>query len=304
MNQISRCPCCQSGSTAAWPALVAPFIAEFVLRAPVSTCQLLECRSCGFRFFDRRFTDAEAERLYGHYRGPEYFEVRHRHEPWYTARFNEDLSDQSQVLVKRRQRTSDFLERYLDRSAIETVLDYGGESGQAIPDGWGRDRVVYDLSDAAPVATVRKVSMAAELPQRGFDLAMVLHVLEHAAEPATMLGCVRPLLRERGALLVEVPYERFSLRALGRGPASQRYVNWLAAHPLALRVADFYSTAARVKLGLVPPLAVPKLHEHINFFDEGSLAALARASGFEMLGMERPRSDPQVLVAMLRARST
>ncbi len=290
-----------------WPAVVAPFIAEFVLRQPVSTCQLLECRSCGFRFFDQRFTDAEAERLYARYRGPEYFEARHRHEPWYTARFNENLSDQSEVLVKRRQRTASFLARFLDRAQVDALLDYGGDSGQAIPDGWGRDRVVFDLSDAPPVATVRKVTDEAELPQHAFDLAMLLHVLEHAADPAAMLARVRPLLRERASIFVEVPYERMSLRALGRGVVSERYMTWLAAHPLPLRALDFYSTAARVKLGLAPPFAVPKLHEHINFFHEASLTALARRCGFDVLGMEQQRfaspSDPVVLVALLRARA-
>ncbi len=304
MLRIDHCPCCDSGSTESWPAVVAPFIAEFVLRKQVKTCKLLECKDCGFRFFDERFTDTEAERLYSRYRGPEYFEVRHRHEPWYTARFNENASAQSDTIVKRRQRMATFLENYVDPSKVHAVLDYGGDSGQAIPEEWGRERVVYDLSDAPPVPSVSKYSDEAMLPRQGFDLILLLHILEHVSDPAAVLCRVKPLLREQGFLFVEVPYERYSLRALGRGAMAGRYARWLARHPYALVAVDFVSTAARVKLGLVPPFAMAKLHEHINFFDERSLAAVAKRAGLEIVGMERQRfaaaSDPFVLVALLR----
>lgn len=305
MLKVSQCPCCDGGSTRSWPAVVAPFIAEFVLREPASHCKLLECDNCGFRFFDERFTGAEIERLYSRYRGPEYFEVRHRHEPWYTAGFNKNASAQIETLIERKRRMATLLGAHLDRSQVGAVLDYGGDSGQAIPDGWGSDRVVYDLSDSPAAPAVRKVSDEAKLSRHAFELIFLLHVLEHVPDPTAMLCRIRLLLRDGGFLFVEVPCERYSLRALGRGAIAESYARWLATHPYALLAVDFYTTAARVKCGFVPPLGMLKLHEHINFFDERSLSALARRTGFEIVAMERQRfakrSDPLVLVGLLRA---
>lgn len=307
MLTIDHCPCCDSRSTESWPGLVAPFIADFVLRMPVTTCTLHECKVCGFRFFAERFITAEAERLYAGYRGVAYFNSRNRYEPWYTARFNEDASAQSDTIAERRQRMSDFLTDFVAQSQVRTVLDYGGDSGQAIPEGWGSDRVVYDLSGSMPVPSVRKISDPTKLPRNAFDLILLLHVLEHVSDPVAVLRRVKPHLRDRGIVLVEVPYERYSLRALGRGAMAERYARWLANSPRALLAVDFLSTALRVKFGIVPPFAIVKLHEHINFFHERSLEALASRAGFEVVGLERQvfatGSRALVLVAVLRAKS-
>src|SRR5687768_3882357 len=93
MDLVTRCPACGSDGSRGWPALVAPFVAEFALEAPVAACKLLECDTCEMRFFEARYTEDELSRLYTGYRGPRYFEVRHRHEPWYTERFNQGFGN-------------------------------------------------------------------------------------------------------------------------------------------------------------------------------------------------------------------
>ena len=75
MRTIDRCPCCEGSDFVTWPAIIAPFIADYVLRAPVDTCSLLECRNCQFRFFAQRFDDAETAELYRSYRGADYLQL-------------------------------------------------------------------------------------------------------------------------------------------------------------------------------------------------------------------------------------
>ncbi len=46
---------------------------------------------------------------------------------------------------------------------------------------------------------------------------------------------------------------------------------------------DFFSTVVRLKTNLIPPLGIMKCHEHLNYFNEKSLAALLCAAGFDVI---------------------
>ena len=48
--------------------------------------------SCGLAFFDRRYTDAEVEGIYGDYRDTKYVRIRRSWEPWYRASVNDALN--------------------------------------------------------------------------------------------------------------------------------------------------------------------------------------------------------------------
>jgi hypothetical protein len=279
MNRVSRCACCGGEALRRWPALVAPFIAEYVLRAPPETCALLECERCGFRFFDRTYDEDELHRLYAHYRGRAYFESRHRHEPWYTERFNAGFGHDARYIEARRSQIHDVVGRCAELATLRTVLDYGGDSGQIIPAEIGREkRHVYDLSDAAPVEGVVKVTNERDLAR--YDLVILTGVLEHSSDPEALLRRVAGF--SRGLLYIEVPHERFDVTMLGRGRAYERYLRGLVRHPRLLRWVDFYASAFRVKLGVLPPLGFVKLHEHIGFFDERSLSSLVARAGLRM----------------------
>lgn len=300
MIRISSCPICDGAPAKAWPALVAPFIAELALKEAPSTCALLECGHCAFRFFDGRFEPPELERLYSGYRGEAYFEVRHRLEPWYSRRHNEGTGHAPEGIAERKAYLGAFL-RERGLGSVQRVLDYGGDSGQFIPDGIGAELHVYEVSDAAPVAGVRKITDERELEAGGYDLVLLNHVLEHVPEPVPLVRKLASLLKPgSGALYVEVPFERYRIWS-GRGGAQRAYLGWLARHGGLLRGADFLSTLCRVALGTVPPLGFPKLHEHINFFGQASIGEAFARSGLAMSEFRTAaRTDGRIISALAR----
>lgn len=282
------CPCCGSTRHEEYPAVIAPFVASYALAQPPAPTRLLECEDCGFRFFQERLTDAEADRLYDGYRGDRYYEARHRHEPWYTRKVNDALGDDAVVVQARRELVERFVRDRIDLGKIEDVLDFGGDRGQLIPEGLGHRRYVYEISGKEPVPGVERIGSAEALKGRTFDLVMSCQVLEHCSEPRAVLEHLRSLLRSKDSVLyVELPYERIDLRWLGKGPVSRAYVGALRHVPPLLMAMDLYSTAVRLKLNAMPPLGVVKMHEHLNFFGERSLARLLELSGFDTFALER-----------------
>lgn len=302
MKIIDRCPSCGGAPSRSWPALTAPFIAEYALQAPVSLCLLLECGSCGLRFFDHRYEDEEMKRLYSGYRGEAYFQARHRHEFWYLRRHNEGTGHDSDVLVARKAATEAFLRGHTEVALLSRVLDYGGDSGQFIPDGIGSQKDVFEVSDAPPIPGVRRYSDEALLEEGGYDLVLLNHVLEHAADPADLLRRVTRLMQPgTGLLHLEVPLERYDLDWVGQGAGEAHRLATLATHPHWLRWLDFYSTLFRVAMKAIPPMGFLKLHEHINLFDGRALAKACTSAGLEVLAIDTgDRGSGNVVTVLAR----
>jgi hypothetical protein len=274
---------CGAPSPEGWPAITAPFIAEYVLHAPAGLCRLCECRACGLRFFAERFTEDELATLYAEYRGPRYFAVRHRHESWYSEAINRGVSHRGDGATARRDGLVSFLRASGAPETFEAILDYGGDAGQLIPLELARQAFVFDISGVTPVAGVTRIAAASELRPGAYDLVLLTHVLEHSPEPLRMLRDLRPLARAAGLLYVEVPFERPAMALALRGLAGRAYCDFVRRVPPLLRAIDFYSSVVRVKAGVLPPLGFPKLSEHQNFFSDGSLRRACERSGFEVL---------------------
>lgn len=283
MYTVEACPCCLSKRWNEKSAIVAPFLASFAVGQPPFLCKLLECSDCSFRFFNVRLTPEEVERLYSEYRGERYFAERHRWEFWYSRRVNSGISGDPKEIAARMAALEKLALPLVDREKIGTVLDYGGDRGQFIPHSLGTEKYVFELSDAVPVEGVTRIGSHEELEGRQFDFVMVLCVLEHCSDPASVLAQLRSTLHSGSYLCVTVPYERYGTGFAGSGSLYRSYLRALLRFPALLVGADFYSTAARVKLGYIPPLGLIKCHEHLNFFNQKSIAALLERTGFEIV---------------------
>ena len=225
MYQIDACPCCESQELQRWPAIVSPFITTYACGSKPQLCGLCECRSCTFRFFDSRLTDEEIAKLYAGYRGDEYYKARHACEPWYTRAANDGIGGDTHEIASRKQNLIAVLGDHA--KSITTVLDYGGDRGQMIPDTLGRERFVYEISDAPTVDGVQRIT---QLNGRKFDFVMLAHVLEHCSEPKDMLNTLKPLLHERSLLYLEVPFERPTMSLAGTGSLQRNYLEHAARH--------------------------------------------------------------------------
>ena len=278
MYFVNECPCCASQELQKWPAIVSPFIAAYACETEPGRCNLCECRNCSFRFFDSRLTDAEAQRLYAGYRKDGYFEARHSHEFWYSKAVNDGIGSDAAEISSRQQNLTAILG---ERSrSISTVLDYGGDRGQFIPEGVGTERYVYELSSAEPAKGVVRLT---SVEGRQFDFVMLAHVLEHCSEPTQILQALKPLGHMKTVFYFEVPFERPSLVWTGKGTWQERYLDTLLLAKPLLQMVDLYSTISRIKFDLVPPLGLQKCSEHLNFFNERSLQKLLDSAGFELL---------------------
>ncbi len=243
----------------------------------------MECTVCSFRFFDVRLEDTEVERLYSGYRGESYFRERHRWEFWYSKKVNDGIGGDWEEIAERVAALDRFLSPHVDKSAIESVLDYGGDRGQFIPQSLGARKFVYELSDAVPEEGVKRIGSEQELSAMKFDLILALGVLEHCSDPENVLRKLRTYLSPRSLLCIGVPYERYGVDSAGKSELYHKYLEALLHLPPALVAVDFYSTVGRVRLNRIPPLGLIKCHEHLNFFEQNSMKALLERTGFEVL---------------------
>jgi len=283
MYIIEACPCCQSKDSSARWAIIAPFLAHYAVGGPPFLCKLLECTTCSFRFFNARLEPAEVDRLYSGYRGERYFAERHRWEFWYTQRINDSIGGDPEEISVRLAALEELILPHVDHSVVKTVLDYGGDRGQFIPKPLGTNKFVFELSDAVPEPGVTRIGSGQKLNGMKFDFIMTLHVLEHCSDPAVILEQLRACLNPGALICVGVPYERYGISFAGKGNLYRSYLSALLHSSTPLIAADFYSTAARVRLGHIPPFGFLKCHEHLNFFNRDSMSALLKRTGFEVV---------------------
>src|SRR5438105_4663460 len=116
MYFVDRCVVCDSDSLVHWPAVTSPFISQIVQWPAPVRCSLAECLRCGHRFYDLRLDEAEMARVYAGYRGKDYFAVRHRWEPWYTAAVNDSIGHDQREIDSRRGYVLEFLRKSLPAS--------------------------------------------------------------------------------------------------------------------------------------------------------------------------------------------
>lgn len=246
----------------------------------------MECERCSFRFFDVRLTPEEVDRLYSGYRGDGYFAARHREEPWYSRKVNDGIGQDPAEIIARNRALESFLGEHVDATRIDKVLDYGGDRGQFIPASIGRQKYVFELSDAVPAEGVTRLAKESDIAPGAFDLVMLCGVLEHCSDPAEILRTLRKFGATGSLLYIGVPYERYDVRFAGGGATYARYLDALLGVPPLLKLVDFYSAAARIRWDFIPPLGLVKCHEHLNFFNAQSITALLKRTGFSVLACE------------------
>ncbi len=296
--RVNRCIGCDRPELEFRAAVVAPFVAARVFGRRATVCRVARCRGCGLGFFEDRFDDDEAARLYADYRSEDYYRLRHYWEPWYTRAFNAGLGGEAEM-DGRREVYHRILDRHAPAAVVDTVLDYGGDRGQLMTGGPGREHYVFDISGVEPEPGVIPIDGAAALGDRTFDLVLLCEVLEHVPDPVRTLADVTAHVRPGGLLYVTVPNREFPPADIPTGVWYTAWLRLVLRHRWTTLAVDFWSTGVRVKFGRVPPLGFVKLHEHINFFAPAALDVLLRRAGLDLLACE-PYGDGRGLVALCR----
>jgi hypothetical protein len=289
----SVCICCGALVCKSYWGVIAPFISDFVRPEHTPIVRLLECSSCGHRFFSYRFSDNEMSRLYSGYRGSDYFSVRNSAEPWYRETTNSaNLSPN--IVSSRKQGLLRFLRSHLPTDKKDFVVaDVGGDAGQFIPLELASAAYVVETSNQNPVEGVKRVSAIADV-SRGIDLIVCAHVLEHLPDPISfMRKTLSSATMAQGCLVyLEVPLERYHISDAMSSAGYKSYLGRLVRFRPLLVLADFASVLARGFLNRVFPPLLIKMHEHLSFFTPRSLEQCLRDLGFETIEVKQEIGAP------------
>jgi hypothetical protein len=268
---IKGCLCCKGIALESENSIVSPYLAFKAFEESPSFCRLYHCPTCDFRFYDRGLTEAEGNAYYRGYRDEKYFVERNSYEPFYTRAAHDGLT----VRLGSEQRgrmLAQILAAQNLTTKFDCVVDYGGGDGSLIAEIPSLRRISFDPSGNAGRPGVEIIEDRESLPEK-VDLVTCAQVLEHVSDPGALLDDMVALLSLNGLLYLEVPDQLWQ----GTPPRlSKSVAERLCRHPRLLLIADIYSTAFRVLLGVLPPFGFVPMREHINFFSEKAVRAFAK----------------------------
>jgi hypothetical protein len=127
-----------------------------------------------------------------------------------------------------------MLARHLPKQRTPRVLDYGGADGRLmryfLEAGCECSLVDYCQNPIAGVARIATTER--DIPEQGaFDLIVCSHVIEHVAEPVSVVSALARRLGPKGVLFVEVPLEIWRRAPIHEEPVT--HVNFFSPESLA-----------------------------------------------------------------------
>jgi len=196
--KLNFCPICNKQNLIhELRVVISPWIRKLGIRKNIS--KYFYCQDCSLGFFSYRYNPHEMFLIYNLYRGDNYFRIRNNWDPWYTKDFNETHDRQSYINSRKK-----YLEIFLLsnlKSSPHTLVDYGGDKGQYIPDLNQEKSYVLDVSNNKSLPEIERISNLSEVNEP--DLVILSHVLEHVSNPREML---EELLEQSKVLYIEVPF--------------------------------------------------------------------------------------------------
>ncbi len=240
-------------------------------------------------------SESEVAKLYTGYRNDEYFKQRHAVEPWYSRAINDGIGAEEEMSQRRGLMRALLEKAGLGGREYGTVVDWGGDRGQMLKDVPAKHKLVHEVSQVEPDPGVEKVGALSKVKGKA-DLVLNCHVLEHLNEPMTGLEESVSVLKKGAHLYLELPFEPW-VGPFMPARMSKWWVTLLSKTKWPLMAADFFSTAARVKLHVVPPMGFVAVREHLSYFTIESVRRLIERAGLTPLLVEQPNAVTLVAIA-------
>ena len=268
---MNKCFICNSNNVENLKSSVSDFLKMRMYEGKNVPTNVIHCNDCDFTYYTLRPNEEEIKRLYNNYRNSTYQKERQCFESWYTPIINEMIGNGTVEIESRRKNSEEIFAKYINIDMISTVLDYGGDRGQHIPPILnGKKRYVYEISGVRTVPGVYNLTNIAD-KQNYFDVVLCCNVLEHVVNPAQILTDISNVMKRKGYLYIEVPFDNplFSSKLDSVHFLFNKYFSWKDI------IKQFFKML-RVK-GFKP------MHEHINFFSQKSLEILLKNNSFDIL---------------------
>lgn len=244
----AKCIICEGQNLKKYKTKISEFLAERMFDNKFKETLLIECRDCRLRYFELRPSEEENAKFYSGYRKEEYQKQREKFEDGYTKEVNYNIGHSTKELINRKLNITKILEDNIDSSKISTVLDYGGDQGQFIPEILkNADKYVYDVSCVGTIEGVKFIGDENELKNYNWDFIMCCNLLEHLSYPMDILNKILSLLKPGGYLYIELPNEPFIRSGLKECIRRPR------------RIFEIIKNLTN--------LSIPQMHEHINIFN-------------------------------------
>lgn len=222
--------------------------------------------------------------LYQQYRGKDYFQIRNKYEPWYTAQINDGIGDEKEFSLRRK-----ILLKYLQKNNIENnfkyVLDHGGDKGQMISPSGGLNaefRAVCELSGVETEEGVTRISPE-EARAVDWDLILSCHVIEHLPDPFSYLQEILSLGNSNTTYFFELPHENHIISHYCSRPGYISWLNILSKNEKLMMFFDFYSVLTRKLFNRIFLGGFTALREHLQFFTVNGFSQLLKNSGFNVV---------------------
>lgn len=213
------------------------------------------CNRCFFVQTKIPFRDEDIAHLYRDYRSASYNTERIHYEPEYVD-IAPAIGRADSEVTPRRKALISFLNKVLQTTDEDTILDFGGADGRFIPDIPG-SKFVYEISGTAPIAGVTRIESESQLDR--YSLVLFAHVLEHVTHPLDMVRKLKSYVRPGGYLYIETPQDISDQQRAGLQHAT-----------------------ARMDIGI---------HEHINYYCVPAVAAVLERAGFVVAKIESEAID-------------
>lgn len=210
MINVEFCICCNGKNLEIFPAYMHRFVVDrmtgSITNNPLIECKYLHCLDCGYAGSDLRFDNTEEARYYRNYMKEEYIVHRCNYEGYGLRPILEFLST-AEYQEMRKLSTAMTLKEFIDLSKIESVLDFGGDTGELIPDELlHAKRYVTDLESRI---VDNGVTLVRDPSESGLvDLVICSHTLEHVSDPMAVIADMKRYLKKDGWICIEIPRER------------------------------------------------------------------------------------------------
>lgn len=267
MHNSDKCIICGSLELKSFNAEFCDFIKERMFHNKNCQTNLLYCPNCQTYYASNRPSKENYTQFYTGYRNDEYQKQRESFDSYYTKSFHKDLTESTDEIYIRKKIIEDLIKEYIPTETINNVLDYGGDTGQCIPDIFSNvQRYVYDVSGAQTKEGIISITDINKLKNLHWDLIMCNHVLEHISYPMELINNLVSLMPIGGYLYIEVPFEDYMEAIIQTGGVVpiHEHINFFRIETFEKIFADCHFTQLAINYIDIPQVKGSVFRKHIQ----------------------------------------